>query len=122
MYIMRDDCVHGAGQEGFPADTVQGLFSAALELGWSISGANSITVPFSPCSTLNSGVFEVGQGSSLKFEGCEDDGSLNPARAQQQDIQQKHAGFSQHVSEELPRELFLFALFLPWALQRPPNA
>ena len=64
----------------------------------------------------------MGQGSSLKFEGCEDDGSLNPARGQQQDIQQKHVGFSQHVSEELPRELFLIALLLPWALQRPPNA
>ncbi|CAL1169755.1 unnamed protein product [Cladocopium goreaui] len=36
-------------------------------------------------------LLQVGQGSSLKFEGCEDDGSLNPARAQQQDfIDEQH--------------------------------
>ena len=107
-------------------DSQQTLFRAFFLQHWSWVGVfrarTQLQCLFSPCSTLNSGVFEVGQGSSLKFEGCEDDGSLNPARAQQQDIQQKHAGFSQHVSEELPRELFLFALLLPWALQRPPNA
>jgi len=66
---MRDDCVHGAGQEGFPADTVQGLFSVALELSWSISGANSITVPFFPLQHLKLGSFWGGPGQQLEIRG-----------------------------------------------------